>query len=63
MLTSDSAVVSTIVADASASPVRKREATKFCTKMATPAGFEPATPRLGIWCSIQLSYGASACVV
>jgi hypothetical protein len=27
----------------------------------TPAGFEPATPRLGIWCSIQLSYGAVGC--
>ncbi len=27
--------------------------------MVTPAGFEPATPRLGIWCSIQLSYGAA----
>jgi hypothetical protein len=25
--------------------------------MARPAGFEPATPRLGIWCSILLSYG------
>lgn len=24
----------------------------------TPARFERATPRLGIWCSIQLSYGA-----
>ena len=28
------------------------------SSLATPAGFEPATPRLGIWCSIQLSYGA-----
>src|SRR6516225_3447666 len=26
--------------------------------LATPTGFEPATPRLGIWCSIHLSYGA-----
>ena len=26
----------------------------------TPARFERATPRLGIWCSIQLSYGAPA---
>lgn len=24
--------------------------------MAIPAGFEPAAPRLGIWCSILLSY-------
>jgi hypothetical protein len=22
-----------------------------------PAGFEPTAPRLGIWCSIRLSYG------
>ena len=26
-------------------------------EMVSPAGFEPTTPRLGIWCSIQLSYG------
>ena len=25
--------------------------------MASPAGFEPTAPRLGIWCSILLSYG------
>ncbi len=25
--------------------------------MVRPAGFEPTTPRLGIWCSILLSYG------
>ncbi len=25
--------------------------------MVSPAGFEPTAPRLGIWCSIQLSYG------
>ena len=25
--------------------------------MARPAGFDPTTPRLGIWCSIRLSYG------
>ena len=25
--------------------------------VARPAGLEPATPRLGIWCSIRLSYG------
>lgn len=23
----------------------------------SPAGFEPTAPRLGIWCSIRLSYG------
>ena len=26
--------------------------------MVTPAGLKPATVRTGIWCSIQLSYGA-----
>ena len=26
-------------------------------KMARPRGFEPLAPRLGIWCSIRLSYG------
>ena len=31
----------------------------FCEKMATPAGFEPATFGLEIRCSIQLSYGAN----
>ena len=25
--------------------------------LAIPTGFEPVTPRLGIWCSILLSYG------
>jgi hypothetical protein len=25
--------------------------------LASPAGFEPTAPRLGIWCSILLSYG------
>lgn len=25
-------------------------------KVVFSAGFEPTTPRLGIWCSIQLSY-------
>lgn len=29
-------------------------------KLASPAGFEPAAPRLGIWCSILLSYGEAA---
>lgn len=30
-------------------------------KMVRPAGFEPATPRLGIWCSILLSYERNQC--
>jgi hypothetical protein len=30
---------------------------KVAEKLAFPAGFEPTAPRLGIWCSIQLSYG------
>ena len=25
--------------------------------MVRPTGFEPVAPRLGIWCSIRLSYG------
>ncbi len=29
----------------------------FCSKMVRPTGFEPVAPRLGIWCSILLSYG------
>ncbi|MFM2128883.1 MAG: hypothetical protein RL477_429 [Pseudomonadota bacterium] len=29
-------------------------------KMASPAGFEPTAPGLGILCSIQLSYGDPA---
>ena len=28
--------------------------------MARPTGFEPVAPRLGIWCSILLSYGRTA---
>ena len=31
--------------------------------MVFPAGFEPTTPRLGIWCSIQLSYGNVPCMM
>ncbi len=27
--------------------------------MVDPEGLEPSTPRLEIWCSIQLSYGSS----
>ncbi len=29
----------------------------FCLEVVHPAGFEPTAPRLGIWCSIRLSYG------
>ena len=29
----------------------------FCSRMVRPTGFEPMAPRLGIWCSILLSYG------
>ena len=28
--------------------------------MVRPTGFEPVAPRLGIWCSILLSYGRAA---
>ena len=28
--------------------------------MVRPTGFEPVAPRLGIWCSILLSYGRTA---
>ena len=30
---------------------------KLLIWLASPAGFEPTAPRLGIWCSIRLSYG------
>ena len=30
---------------------------RICEKMVRPTGFEPMAPRLGIWCSILLSYG------
>ena len=30
---------------------------QFCSEVASPAGFEPTTPGLGILCSILLSYG------
>ena len=53
----------------SARPVGKRQARCFCVQrayrgvaegiLATPAGFEPATYRLGICRSIRLSYGAT----
>ena len=29
---------------------------KVLILLASPTGFEPVTPRLGIWCSILLSY-------
>jgi hypothetical protein len=31
--------------------------TRVMIILARPTGFEPVTPRLGIWCSIRLSYG------
>ena len=32
-------------------------AASILESMVIPSGFEPLAPRLGIWCSIQLSYG------
>ncbi len=37
-----------------------RWSAQFCSEMVRPTGFEPVTPRLGIWCSILLSYGRLA---
>jgi hypothetical protein len=39
-------------------PIRlRRPRDNMLRKFAFPAGFEPTAPRLGIWCSIRLSYG------
>ena len=50
---------------ASAAPDADRtldEARKSAKDVATQAGFEPATPSSGGWCSIQLSYWATKVV-
>ena len=41
-------------------PVRGIFQSKSLKKVVRPAGFEPTAPRLGIWCSILLSYGRPA---
>ena len=41
----------------SASQTIDRMVMHFARKLVRPAGFEPAAPKLGIWCSIRLSYG------
>ena len=38
-------------------PTRRGRKRPEAMHLVSPAGFEPATPRLGIWCSILLSYG------
>ena len=38
-------------------PARGRIGAQFCSGVASPAGFEPTAPGLGILCSIRLSYG------
>jgi hypothetical protein len=45
-----------------AEPRCPAKCTKTLRKLATPAGFEPATPSLEGWCSIRLSYGVDALV-
>jgi hypothetical protein len=35
----------------------KQGCKKASLNLVFPAGFEPTAPRLGIWCSIRLSYG------
>ncbi len=38
------------------SKAKKALRLKLLILLASPTGFEPVTPRLGIWCSILLSY-------
>ncbi len=38
---------------------RRWSGAQFCSRVASPAGFEPTAPGLGILCSILLSYGDS----
>jgi chromate transporter len=38
---------------------RHRARTTCVNQVVIPTGFEPVTPRLGIWCSILLSYGTN----
>ncbi len=42
-------------------PVKHGFSRVVVRKMARPERFELPTPRFVVWCSIQLSYGRSAC--